>query len=194
MGDFCPLDVSASGGSEARLGDPSADTGGAQVATEREDTRTGECDRDMNLQFSQQVRHRESTRTPDVQDAVTKLMQFRADQEIGTGRGVRGLVSERMKEVMRNFGETCGSVFHPTKHMQRGGQQTYVCTAVCSGGVSCRDALCEFNRDELAITIPGTRNHGLQHKCPDTVVFSRNNKDGVWSVNQSCSILDHHSD
>ena len=113
------LDVSesSSGRCDARLGDTSSDTGGVQVATERGDTQTGECDRDINQQFSQQVRHRENTRTPDVQDAFTKLMQFRADKEIGTGRGVRGVSSEHIKEAMRNFGESCGSSFHPTKHM-----------------------------------------------------------------------------
>ena len=58
-------------GSETQVQTPE---GGAQVVTEREDTQTGECDRDINQQFSQQVRHRESTRTPDVQDVVTKLM------------------------------------------------------------------------------------------------------------------------
>jgi hypothetical protein len=132
LNEMWGLDVSASGGSDARLGDPSADTGGAQVTTECEDTRTGECDGDINLQFSQQVRHRESTRTPHVQDAVTKLMRFLADQEIGNGRGVRGVAFEHIKEVMRNYGETCGSAFHPTKHMQRVGQQTYVCGTVWS--------------------------------------------------------------
>ena len=126
------------------------------MATVRDDTSTGECDREINLQFSQQVRHRENMRTPDVQETVTQLMKLRVDQETGTGRGHRGVASERIKEAIRDFGQTCGSVFHPTKHMQRGGQQTYVCATVCSGGVSCRDTLCEFNRDELAITIPET--------------------------------------
>jgi hypothetical protein len=91
------------------------------------DTDTGERDREINLKFSQQVSHRESTRTSVVQKTVTQLMKLRVDKETGTGRGHSGTTSEHIKEEIRDFGQTCGSVFHTTKHMQKDGQQIYVC-------------------------------------------------------------------
>jgi hypothetical protein len=61
----------------------------------------------MDLQFSQQVRHRERTRTPTVQETVTKLMSLRVDKDTSTGRGRghRGMAPECIKEAMREFGE-----------------------------------------------------------------------------------------
>jgi hypothetical protein len=44
---------------------------------------------------------------------------------------------------------------------------------------------CEFNRDELTITISKTRKCGFQYKCPARVVFINKNKDGVWRVSES---------
>ena len=133
-------EVDPSGGSDGRHGDTSARTESVEVDTVRDDTGTRERDTDMNvdvnMQFSQLVSHREHTRTPVVQEAVTKLMRLRVHQETGTGRGHRGVVSECIKEAMVEFGESSDSLYHLTKHMQHGGQRTYVCSSVCSGGVS----------------------------------------------------------
>jgi hypothetical protein len=96
---------------------------------------------------------------------------------------------------MRDFGESSGSGFHRTGHLQQGGYCTYVCSSVCSGGVSCQGTLCEFQRrDELEVKIPDTRKRGFHHKCPARVVFSCKNTDRVWRVSEVCSIFDHHVD
>ncbi len=50
----------ASGGSDEPHTDTSSLTGRVQVDTVRDDTDTGERDTEMNLQFIQQVSHRES--------------------------------------------------------------------------------------------------------------------------------------
>ena len=56
----------SAGDSHETHGDTSAHTGGEQVDTVRDDTDTGPGNTEMDLQFSQQVRHRECTRTPAV--------------------------------------------------------------------------------------------------------------------------------
>ena len=127
----------ASGGSDEPHTDTSSLTGRVQVDTVRDDTDTGERDTEMNLQFSQQVSHRESTRTPTVQAAISQLLKLRVHKDTGTGPGHRGVVSQRIREAMRDFGESSGSGFHRTGHLQQGRYCTYVCSSVCSGGVSC---------------------------------------------------------
>ena len=94
-------------------------TGGARVATVRDDTGTGQGDTEMDLQFSQQVRHREKTHTPTVQETVTKLIHLRVEKEKGKGRGHHGVTSQRIKEAIRDFGESSGCVFHQSKHMPK---------------------------------------------------------------------------
>ena len=109
-------------------------------------------------------------------------MSLRVDKDTtsGRGRGHRGVSPERIKTVIREFGESSGCVFHQTKHMQKGGQSIYVY---------------EFlRREELEVTIPHTRKRGFHHKCPVRVVFSNNTQDHVWRVCEGSSIFDHHAD
>jgi hypothetical protein len=152
-------------GSDEPHTDTSSLTGRVQVDTVRDDTNTGERNTEMK-QFSQQVSHRENTSTPPVQVVISKLFKLRVHKDTGTGPGHRGVVSQRIRELMCDFGESSGSGFHQTGHLQQGGYCTYVCSTVCSGGVSCQGTSCEFQRwDELEVKIPNTRKRGFHHKC-----------------------------
>ena len=59
-----------SGGSHGAPRDTSTHTGGEEVAVVGDGTSTGERVTRMNQMFSQQVSHRENTRTPVIQQAV----------------------------------------------------------------------------------------------------------------------------
>jgi hypothetical protein len=109
-----------SGDSHGPPRDTSTHTGGEEVVVIGDGTSTGERDTRKNQMFSQEVSHRENTRTPVIQQAVSKLLQVRVDKDTGTGPGQRGVVSQQIKEAIRDFGESSGSALHQTHHLQQG--------------------------------------------------------------------------
>ncbi len=105
-----------SGGSHGPARDSSTHTGGEEVAVVGDGTSTGERDTRKNQEFSQQVSHRENTRTPVIQQAVWKLLQLCVDKDTGTGPGKRGVVSQQIKEAIRDIGKSSGSALHQTQN------------------------------------------------------------------------------
>ena len=63
-----------SGDSHGPPRDTSTHTGGEEVVVIGDGTSTGERDTRKNQMFSQEVSHRENTRTPVIQQAVSKLL------------------------------------------------------------------------------------------------------------------------